>query len=251
MENAPPTSRGQEAGTFQKSAPYYDAVYAGDRDYERAAGQLHALIQQHRRTTISRVLDVACGTGGFIPHLRQHYTVEGLDHSPEMLDIARQRSPDTIFHEADLVEFDLDQSYDALVCLGSSIGYAKTVLRLEQALRTMRRHVVPGGVVVVEPWFWPDTFRPHPLGATFVDQPDLKLARMSVARIEGAVSLLDFWFLIGTPGRVETFTERHELGLFTDEEYRAAFLSAGLQVTYDPTGLVGLGGRGLYIGVRR
>ena len=57
--------------------------------------------------------------------------------------------------------------------------------------------------------------------------------------------ILDFHYLVGTPEGVEHFTEHHELGLFTDEEYRNAFTAAGLQVAHDPEGLIG---RGLYIG---
>ena len=51
--------------------------------------------------------------------------------------------------------------------------------------------------------------------------------------------------MVGTPEGVEVFTERHEAGLFTDEEYRAAFVAAGLEVEHDETGLIG---RGLYVG---
>jgi hypothetical protein len=44
---------------------------------------------------------------------------------------------------------------------------------------------------------------------------------------------------------VSYFTERHEIGLFTDEEYLRAFQSAGLKVSYDAHGLFG---RGMYLG---
>jgi hypothetical protein len=61
------------------------------------------------------------------------------------------------------------------------------------------------------------------------------------------VSILDFRYLIGTPEGVDSLTERHELGLFTHDEYVDAFENAGLKVTHDAQGLTG---RGLYIGKR-
>ncbi len=56
-----------------------------------------------------------------------------------------------------------------------------------------------------------------------------------------------FHYLIGTPDGIDYFTELHELGLFTHEQYMTAFTDAGLDVSYDKDGLMG---RGLYIGVR-
>ena len=53
--------------------------------------------------------------------------------------------------------------------------------------------------------------------------------------------------MVGTPQGIETFKERHELGLFTHEEYLGAFRNAGLEVNHDPEGL---DGRGLYIGLK-
>jgi hypothetical protein len=48
-------------------------------------------------------------------------------------------------------------------------------------------------------------------------------------------------------GRPEHFTELDEFGLFTHNEYLAAFRNAGLKVSYDRKDLIG---RGLYSGVK-
>jgi hypothetical protein len=63
----------------------------------------------------------------------------------------------------------------------------------------------------------------------------------------GTVSSLDIHYLASSPAGVENLTEHHELGLFTDGEYRATFEAAGLDATRDDGGLLG---RGLYFGVR-
>ena len=58
---------------------------------------------------------------------------------------------------------------------------------------------------------------------------------------------LENQFLVGTPQRVDHFSELHEMGLFSKQDYQQAFKAAKLQLTYDP---VGPTGTGLYIGKR-
>jgi SAM-dependent methyltransferase len=182
-----------------------------------------------------------------VPYLRDDFVYDGLDLDPELLALARKRFPAVPFHQGDMVDFALGRPFDVVTCLFSSIAYAKAAPRLRQAIATMARHVRPGGVLVIEPFFTPEAWIPGQPHALFVDQPDLKLVRMNVSSVEGTVAILDFHYLVGTPDGVEHFTERHELGLFTDEEYRAAFTEAGLDVLHDAEGLIG---RGLYIGTR-
>jgi hypothetical protein len=109
----------------------------------------------------------------------------------------------------------------------------------------MARHLAPDGVLVVEPWFTPDTFESGRPWANFVGEPDLKIARLDVPRVEGRRSVIDFHYLVGPPDGIEHFTEHHEIALFTDEEYLDAFRKADLEVEHDSKGLMG---RGLYLG---
>jgi SAM-dependent methyltransferase len=232
---------------FTKSAAIYDAIHAARFDAAAAANTVHTLIQAHKQTTGNALLDVACGTGAYLLQLRSHYDVEGLDLDPEMLGVARQKLLDVPLHQADLVDFDLSRRFDAILCLGSSIGYVETLDRLRRAVATLARHTLPGGVVIVEPWFGPEVWEQGRLTADLVDQPLLKIARVLVSGLDGRVSTLDIHYLVARPEKVEQFTEHHRLGLFTHEEYLTAFRSVDLHVTHDPHGLLG---RGLYIGVR-
>jgi SAM-dependent methyltransferase len=233
---------------FAHSQRFYDAIYA-EKDYAEEARRLKRFIAQYQRSDGRMLLDVACGTGGHAPYLRGAFEYEGLDLDPEMLALARSRFPDVLFHQGDMVNFALGRTFDVVACLFSSIAYAKTVPRLRQAIMTMARHVRPGGVLIIVPFFAPQAWIPGQLGAIFVDRPDLKLVRMNVSEVDasGTVAILDFRYLVGTPEGIEHFTEHHELGLFTDEEYRAAFAAAGLAVAHNAEGLIG---RGLYIGTR-
>jgi SAM-dependent methyltransferase len=229
---------------FNKSQRFYDAIYRS-KDYAGEARKLKKFIAAHKRSEGNSLLDVACGTGGHVPYLVDDFAYEGFDLDPEMLAIAQARFPGVPFHLGNMLTFSLGRRFDIVTCLFSSIAYTRTVSGLHQAISSMAGHLVPGGVLLIGPFFSPqDWFPGHP-HAVFVDEPDLTLARINVSGQEGSVAILDFHYLVGTPEGVEHFTERHELGLFTDEEYRSAFTTAGLQVNHDPEGLIG---RGLYIG---
>ena len=69
-----------------------------------------------------RLLDVACGTGLHIQNLKNLYQVQGVDHSPGMLDVARQRY--------DMVNLKLDKTgglTEALALAAAARHYALEV----------------------------------------------------------------------------------------------------------------------------
>jgi hypothetical protein len=147
-----------------------------------------------------------------------------------------------------MAALDLGRTFDVVTCLFSSIGFAVTRDRLNLAVAAMARHVTPGGLLLVEPWFQPADWWPHTVHMQVVDEPDLKIACLSRSEVSGAVSRVPMHFTVATPEGVSQFTETLELGLFEEEEYLDAFADAGLDVEHFLD--VGLAGRGLYLGTR-
>jgi ubiquinone/menaquinone biosynthesis C-methylase UbiE len=233
---------------FSKSAQYYDEIYASvDKDYAAEASKTHAVIQKCKQTKGKHLLDVACGTGLHAGLLSKYYRVEGLDLDAKMLALAKKNHPRIRFHQGDMTDFNLKKQFDGVVCLFSSIGYVRTKSRLQQALKNMSRHLLAGGVLLIEPWFTPEQWHPGRASMTQVTQPDLKIVRMSYSGQRGKISTIEFQYLIGTSKGIEHSLEIHELGLFSHEEYMEAFVRAGLDVIHDGEGL---DGRGLYIGLK-
>ena len=234
---------------FSKSANYYDEIYAAmGKDYSAEAEKARGFIRAHKKSDGNRLLDVACGTGIHANALSRFYHVEGLDLDAKMLSVARRKYPAIRFHHGDMTDFDLKSQFDAITCLFSSIGYVKTKSHLRKAINNMTRHLAVGGVLLIEPWFTPEQWNVGRVFVTSVDQPDLKIVRMSRGARRGNLSILEFQYLIGTPKGIERQEEIHEMGLFTHAEYLNVFQIAGLEVVHDAEGL---DGRGLYIGIAK
>jgi SAM-dependent methyltransferase len=231
---------------YSESAHLYDIIYQSQgKDYAAEAQRIHTLADLHQKSQGNSLLDVACGTGLHCACLGAFYQAHGIDLDEKMVAFAREKHPGIPFQTGNMLDFDLGRQFDVVTCLFSAIGYMQDTAQLRQALGTMGKHLKPGGVMLVEPWYAPEAWSTGIVHTTFVDQPDLKIVRMNVSERKGNLSFFTFHFLVGTPRGVEHFSETHELALFTQAEYLAAFRENQLEVIYDEEGLYG---RGLYIG---
>ena len=228
------------------SEKYYDDIYASmGKDYAAETDKLREFIQKYKHSAGNTLLDVACGTGTHAGLLSEYYEVDGTDLNTDMLKIARKKYPRIRFIKSDMRELNLGKQFDVVTCLFSAIGYMKSRTELQKAIKSMCRHLLPGGVLLVEPWFSPEQWNRGRVSTILVNKPDIKIVRMSRGGIRGRISLLDFQYLIGTSKEIQHIKEHHEFGLFSHEEYMGAFTKAGINVTHDPEGV---DGRGLYIG---
>jgi SAM-dependent methyltransferase len=227
-------------------ASFYDLIYSY-RDYAGEAMRLHGIIGRVRRTPGGALLDVGCGTGAGLPFLRRHhYVVEGLDHDPAMLDVARARHPDILFHQHDMAEFRLDHPFDVIICLFSAIAYVGPVARLRQSLANFRRHLRPGGLAIVEPWLPPERAAEGAFAPLLVAEEGRSVARLTENRVRAGHSLLTMHYLAQDGGGVQYVREEHDLALFTAAEYEAAFADAGFAVAHEQGGFADRE-RGLFV----
>jgi SAM-dependent methyltransferase len=230
---------------YERSAEVYDALRRG-KDYAAACRQLRRIFERlapEART----LLDVACGTGRHLEHLRDHYRAEGLDASAAMLTVAGRRCRDTPLHHCSMTDFCLGRTYDVVTCLFGSIGYALVEDRLRAAIDCLARAVRPGGIVVLEPWFEPGAMSDRYISRVTAEADGVSICRMSRTLLRGRVSRIEFDYLVGEHGAVRHFAEVHELGLFPRATVEAALVAAGLAPSYDEQGLMG---RGLYLARR-
>jgi SAM-dependent methyltransferase len=226
---------------YARSAQVYDLLYAGSgvKDYTAEAAELGEIIRR-RNPEARSLLDVACGTGQHLRFLREHFDVEGVDLSADMIAVARSHLPDVMLHVGDMRTLELGRSFDAVTCLFSSIGYMIEPEDLREAIRRFAAHLRPGGVLVFDGWLRPDAWidgpRPEP---EVVRDGSTTVVRLVSGAREGRITDFDMHHLVRTDAGVEHFVEHHRLALTPTEEYVAAVEESGLKAEVMPDYLPG------------
>ena len=136
-----PTPTARQKQVWDKAAPSYDRQIAFFEKIQFAGGR-----EWLGARARGRVLEIAIGTGLSLPHYPSGATITGIELSPAMLAIARQRATG-LGLDADLREGDAehlpfdDASFDAVVCALALC----TIPSPAAAIAEMRRVLVPGG----------------------------------------------------------------------------------------------------------
>lgn len=230
-------------------AKLFDRVYTSrGKDY---AAESETLVQyiRARKPDARSLLDVACGTGEHLRSMKDVFAeVEGLDLTPTMRELARRKLPLVPIHAGDMSDFALGRTYDAVICLMSSIAFLP-LSRLKAAVACMARHLTPGGVLIVEPWYPPERITDRTVIGDIVREDDgLTIGRVSHGVRRDGRHHLETHFLVADAGGIRHFADTQVLGIYPLEEYEAAFAEAGCDAEYFE---YGLSGRGLYVAVRR
>jgi SAM-dependent methyltransferase len=230
---------------FDASAEFYDTIYGAFKDYKAEATKIANLLRAID-PKYKTVLDVGCGTGEHARLLTQAgFIVDGVDINAAFVRIAQRKIHTGRFVEADMSQFELSHRYDVVMCLFSSIGYLRTLDRVVSALRRFRKHLRPGGAVIVEPWFEPGVLDQGRVDQTTGEASGVRVTRTGRMELERGLSRIHFDYEITDATGTRHVPEIHELGLFTNGELMEAFRASGFNVTYDSVGLIN---RGLYIG---
>jgi len=236
-------------GQFNELAKYYDVI--NDRkDYRAESARLRALASRFGGRGRKSWLDVGCGTGRHLDHLRRTHPVVGLDASREMLRLARRRLPGVRLVLGDMRSFRLDERFDVVSCLYGAIGHLATGSDVRRAFRNFARHLTPDGVVLVEPWVDRSAWRSGWIDLRTHRGPDLTVVRCGFSSRRRDRWVLRWHFLIGERGRPILHLEVTDTGLLAR---RATLLSwmreAGLESRFVSRGLTP--GRGILVGVKR
>lgn len=147
-------------------ANVYDALYR-DKDYERECDFIEDVFHKYHNGDVTTILDLGCGIGGHALILgRRGYHVVGVDHSQDMLDIAKRKAKQADvpveFMERDVAKLDLQKTFDAVICMFAVMSYQITNAELSGVCRTARKHLKAGGIFVFDCWYGPAVLTEKP-----------------------------------------------------------------------------------------
>jgi SAM-dependent methyltransferase len=190
------------SGTFGPAyAGIYDATYA-EKDYRRECAAITDAFDRYGDGAVRTVLDLGCGTGSHALLLAaKGYSVTGVDLSPEMLAIAREKSDRAgagiCFIAGDVRYVDAHGPYDAALLMFAVLGYQHENADVRATFSNARRHLRPGGLLTFDAWYGPGVLADPPSSRTRV------VETMRGAIVRTATSTMD--------ARRHVCTARYEL----------------------------------------
>lgn len=146
----------------------YDALYR-DKNYSEECEQIGRLLKTYSDRPVRSILDLGCGTGNHALLLAQQgYDIIGIDRSSTMLERARKKTADhqlngkAVFHEGDIRNVQEDRSFDAVLMMFAVLGYQLENHDVLAVLRSARRHLPSGGLLIFDVWYGPAVLREGP-----------------------------------------------------------------------------------------
>jgi SAM-dependent methyltransferase len=226
-------------------AEIYDLVYRERGQDFDAEAELVAGLVRDRRPDATSLLDVGCGTGEHLKALHGMFDhVAGIDLSAPMVAIAVDKLPSVDIRIADMCAFDLGRTYDAVISLSTAVAYLPSADAMAVAINRMVSHLAPDGVLVVEPWYFPENYLDGYVAADIVRGRDRTISRVSLSRARDGATHIESHWAVADHASIRHFTETHVFGLWTRAQYEEAFRDAGCTAEY--VGGV-QAGRGLFV----
>ena len=206
-----------EEQLYKNFASYYDKIYNGV-DYEGEVEFIKWAVNKHSTSSSKLLMDVACGTGSHAKKLTDNFNITGIDISPQMLKIAREKVPSANFIPGDMKNLDTGSKYDVITCIFSAIHYNRNLKELKTTLQNFYDHLNPGGILIFDLSLNKNNWIEGLVSVDTVVEEDLKIARICQSRLKEGVFNANFVFLVKDHGEFDFDIDQHELGVFKVEE---------------------------------
>lgn len=179
-----------------------------------------------------RVLELGVGGGHNLSHLTEDFQATAVDLSPEMLELSRKLNPGVEHHLGDMRTLRLGETFDA-VLIHDAIACMLTEDDLAATFDTAKRHLRPGGLLVIAPEWVRENFRAPMVFHWLRKQGDIQVTVQeylhdpdaSDTEIESV-----YTYTIVEDGHERVEQDTHTTGLFPMATWTRLLQEAGFQV---------------------
>lgn len=134
---------------YHDLADYYDDLVKDEDATQRWADLTEKTVGKNRK----KILELACGSAEISNELaRRGYSLLATDLSEDMLNKAKLKfgAEKLRFMPLNMIEFDLDETFDAVLCYCDSINYLSGIQEVKSMIRSIRKHLNEHGVFIFD-----------------------------------------------------------------------------------------------------
>ncbi|HAY32696.1 MAG TPA: class I SAM-dependent methyltransferase [Ignavibacteria bacterium] len=235
---------------FDLYSKYYDLIYS-DKDYKAEAEYICRAVKKFNPEA-KTILDLGCGTGKHDEEFcKRGYVTTGIELSENMYRIAernRQEISGTVnppdYINADIRNVILKKKYDVIVSLFHVMNYQTSNEDLISAVKTVKRHLKPGGIFMFDFWYGPAVLQDKPLKRfKEISNSELNVKRHTIPDMDINKNTVDVNFKIYVKekksGKVSSFEETHSMRYLFLPELEIIFSSNKLKLLHTEEWMTG------------
>ena len=225
-------------GVFGRYAEYYDILYQ-DKDYEKECDFLEEIFSKYSEKHVKSILEGGCGTGGHaIPLAKRGYRYVGFDTSEIMIERAKEKARSSNinvdFQVMDLRDFQLDEKFDASICMFAVIDYITETEDVLKALRNIRRHLKENSLFVFDFWNGLAVLRILPsVRVKIMEDEGIKIIRTVEPELDAFnhISKSHYKMIVIKNGKViDEIEETHVIRFYFPQEIKHYLEEAGFEL---------------------
>ena len=177
------------------------------------------------------ILELGCGGGHTLSHLTDEFEAVAVDLSPAMLELSRRLNPGVAHHLGDMRYFRLGRQFNA-VLIHDAVSYLLSPSDISSTIATARAHLKPGGVLIMNPDWFTETFPGTSVFHWIRGQGELELTfieHLSDPDPEDTTIESVFLFILKEAGILRVEQDRHQTGLFSVSTWLELMEQGGFQ----------------------
>ena len=132
-------------------------IIGAPEDYAHEASFWRSVLRSRLGAGRHHILELGVGGGSNLSHLTSEFQATAVDLSEKMLAISSSLNPDVEHLVGDMRSIRLGRKFNA-VLIHDAIAYMLTEDDLRLTFETARAHLAPGGVFIIAPEWYKETF---------------------------------------------------------------------------------------------